>query len=391
VTVSLTLVIVMAIQAVATMSILGLAVLAPPASVTLGVPATLVGIQVSIIYGAGMLTSGSGGALVRRFGPCRTSQMALLLVVVGTLLLATARLEAVFAGSILLGLAYGMTNPAASEILLRVVPPKRHNLMFSIKQTGVPLGGVLASLTLPFLAELVSWQVAIAAVGVTAAALAVLLGPFHGTWDAGRDPESPLRFAAFLTGPRLLLSDPQMLQLGMGCFFLSFVQLSLASFVVTLLVLDLEFSLAHAGALAAAMHVAGAVGRVAWGMLADWLRHGCAALVILAALLFVACLAVPFLDAETPRAVVQLTLVALGATALGWNGVYLAEVARRSPPGRVSDATGAILVAAFAGVVIGPSMMSATVALIGSHRSAFLLCAVAAGVALALLLRLVRR
>ena len=37
-----------------------------------------------------------------------------------------------------------MSSPAGSEILQRFSPPPIRNLVFSIKQTGVPLGGVLA-------------------------------------------------------------------------------------------------------------------------------------------------------------------------------------------------------------------------------------------------------
>ena len=43
-----------------------------------------------------------------------------------------------------------------------------------------------------------------------------------------------------------------------------------------------------------------------------------------------------------------------GASAIGWNGVYLAEVARRAPVGAVSAATAAALFVTFGGVLAGP-------------------------------------
>ena len=49
-------------------------------------------------------------------------------------------------------------------------------------------------------------------------------------------------------------------------------------------------------------------------------------------------------------------------TASGWNGVFLAEVARLAPEGRVGEATGAVLMFGFAGLVLGPLAMAGVAA-----------------------------
>ena len=41
------------------------------------------------------------------------------------------------------GLSNGAANPAGSEVLTRFTPPAHRNVVFSIKQAGVPLGGVI--------------------------------------------------------------------------------------------------------------------------------------------------------------------------------------------------------------------------------------------------------
>lgn len=62
-------------------------------------------------------------------------------------------------------------------------------------------------------------------------------------------------------------------------------------------------------------------------------------------------------QAQTWPAIALLALYALfGASAIGWNGVYLAEVARRAPPGAVGTATSAALFVTFAGVLTGPAI-----------------------------------
>jgi hypothetical protein len=61
-----------------------------------------------------------------------------------------------------------------------------------------------------------------------------------------------------------------------------------------------------------------------------------------------------------------------GATAIGWNGVQLAEIARRSPSGRAGTVTGASGFITFAGVVVGPPSFALLAATTGSYRIGFL-------------------
>jgi hypothetical protein len=45
--------------------------------------------------------------------------------------------------------------------------------------------------------------------------------------------------------------------------------------------------------------------------------------------------------------------------------VFLAEVARLAPEGRVAEATGAVLIPAFLGLVLGPLLVAGTASLVG--------------------------
>jgi MFS family permease len=64
--------------------------------------------------------------------------------------------------------------------------------------------------------------------------------------------------------------------------------------------------------------------------------------------------------------------VSFGASAIGWNGVYLAEVARRAPEGMASMATGGTLAFTFLGVVIGPPIFGALSTWFGTYRAGFM-------------------
>ena len=70
----------------------------------------------------------------------------------------------------------------------------------------------------------------------------------------------------------------------------------------------------------------------------------------------------------------QLALLCLiGNTTNGWNGVMLAETARRAPAGLVGAVTGGVLILTFGGVVIGPAGFSALQGLAGSYATTFAL------------------
>ena len=69
-----------------------------------------------------------------------------------------------------------------------------------------------------------------------------------------------------------------------------------------------------------------------------------------------------------------------GATTLGWNGVYIAELARVAPPGKVAMATGASLACAYLGAVVVPPLFALVLALTQSYVIGFtLLAALAVG------------
>jgi hypothetical protein len=64
-------------------------------------------------------------------------------------------------------------------------------------------------------------------------------------------------------------------------------------------------------------------------------------------------------------------LVGFGFAAIGWNGVFLAEVARRSSPLSIGSATGTALVFTFGGVLAGPPAFTLLHGLIGSFTTTF--------------------
>jgi MFS family permease len=154
------------------------------------------------------------------------------------------------------------------------------------------------------------------------------------------------------------------------------VQLVFITYFVSYLNLELGYSLVTAGLVYACAHASGIAGRVAWGAVADrWVRPR-AMLAVLGAVSSACGLLVAMSSAAWPLAAIVALAMVYAATAVGWNGVYLAEVARCSPPGQVGTATGGTQFFTFGGAVAGPPLFAAAVSATGSYGWAFAVFAV---------------
>jgi fucose permease len=267
-------------QSFTTLCALGLSAVAPRAAEALDVGPALVGYQVSIVYFGAMTTSLIGGNMVRRFGPARASQIALWLAALGCLCSALGTLPSLAIGALIMGAGYGFTNPAASLLLSRVPAGGRMNLIFSIKQCGVPIGGMLAGLLLPPITLAINWQAGMIVCGLLALGLSLLLQQVRGNWDAERENTAAI-FARPFDGFILIWHHPILRWLGLASLAYSAVQLSVTGFLVTYLVAEVNFTLLAAGSMLAVVQIAGACGRLAWGMLADRLRSGLLVLIMI--------------------------------------------------------------------------------------------------------------
>ena len=365
------------VQTTSSFAALTFASIAPEVAAGLDVAPSLIGFQISLAYGASVFTSLVVGSLIPRWGACRTSQGALIMIGSGCMLCAVPNIAFVAFGSLIMGLGYGMTNPSASHLLTRFGDLRRRNLIFAIKQSGVPLGGVLAGLIAPPIAVTAGWQAAPLTIGTVAFVIMAILQTMRARWDDDRRPgrqggENPLG------GVVLMWRSRPLRLVSATAFSNSVVQLCLVTFLVTLLVEEQGFTLLEAGVLLSLVQAAGACGRISWAWLADRLRAGLVVFAMLGLIMTAVALTMTVLSPTWPRLVVEMLFILFGFTAVGWNGIYFGEISRLSPPGRVGAATGGSLVMAFAGVLLGPSLFTAAYAGIGTYGLTFGLVAVAA-------------
>jgi sugar phosphate permease len=360
-----TLVATTAIQVITSATVLALSALAPEMVRATGLPAHWIGYQVSLIYLAGAVSSALAGAVIGRSGATAVEALVLGCLFVGVGAFLTASPLAIAAGSLLIGLGHGLNNPAASHLLGPVTPPGRRNIVFSIKQTGVPVGGIAVTLTLPWIAATHDWRLGLALMMALHVASATLLMPLHTPADPRADGGGSA-LARLGRDQALLWRSPALRALAVIGMLFSAIQLGLSAYVVVMLHDAGGLTVAEAGAMAAATHAAGVVGRLGWGWLADRTRSGFMVLAVIGGLCALAAGATVAWTA-LPALLQAGVLVVFGGTAIGWNGVLLAETAHRAPAAAVGASTGSVLVFVFIGAIVGPAAVGIAYGWIGDY------------------------
>jgi MFS family permease len=378
----------LAIQIYVSFAAAAAAVLAPEIAREFGVPTRWVGVFVGIVYAGAMFASLASGNFIERHGSIRVSQACVMLCAIGVVAMAAtpSYLPALLAlAAVVIGTGYGPITPASSQLLQRTALPSRLALTFSIKQTGVPAGVALAGALLPAITLSIGWRAAFVIVGVVGAIVIGVSQPIRATLDADRQPRGGLSFAGMFAPLALLRQRPALLELALVSLAYSATQVVLTSFLVAHLIETLRWTLVPAGFALTAATLGGVAGRVGWGYVADRLLAPRRVLMLIGWLSGACGIALTLATPEwSSVAVVPLALL-FGATAIGWNGVQLSEVARLAAPGTAGKVTGATGFVTFAGVVVGPPSFAVLSALTGGYRTgfaAFAALSIAAGLAL---------
>lgn len=372
-------------QMVVTMSNSVLPTIAPKVAEALGLEPALIGYQVSILFGAATVGTLFGGRFTQRLGACRTMQLSNALCGAGLLLMIVPHALAILLGSIVAGYGQGLINSATAHLLVKYTPPARRNLLFSIKQTGVPFGGMLVALSAPAIAVNFGWQWALVMVVAVIVAVIAMVQAQRGAWDTDRHVAADVKQHKF-GGVPLVLAQPSLRWVSLTGLLFAAVQRCLLTFTVIYLVAERGYSLIEAGIMLSLIQAGGIAGRLFWGWLADRMRSSVAVLLMIAVITVVDTLALMAMQAEWPRYAVYAMFLVFGAAALGWNGVMHAETARVSPPGMASVVAGGSTFFVFAGVLLGPSAFAVAYGMIGTYGATFVLMALAAALGGVLLL-----
>ena len=375
----------LAVQMLATMTLSAAPILAPAVAPEIGVAPERVGIFMATAYLFAMISGLAGGPWVGRIGAIRLSQILLVTAALGMAAATTGVAWLLLGAAALVGIGYGAANPSAAAILGRHAPVGSPGLFFSLKQAGVPLGIGLSGLLMPLGLLALGWRGTAWATAAVCLLLAALLTPAVKLLDPQERALAPAGHA-WAHALRAVVRHPGLRRLSLVSLVYAMAQQGFLTFSVLLLTQEVGLPLALAAALLAASQVACTLVRIGTGHVGDrWISPR----VLLGALglLMAACLlALGSLPRSASMPLAALVMIACGATAMGWNGVYFAEMVRTVPREDLAASSGGVQFFTFGGGMLGPFLFGQLLHLGGSYTAGYAgLAALAAAAGLVML------
>ncbi|MCC5963477.1 MAG: MFS transporter [Rhodobacteraceae bacterium] len=368
-------------HALGAMSVLSVLTAGPQLVAELGLTSVQLGALASVYSAALAAASLPAGLVTDRLGTRAALTLAAMIIASGLVLSATAQgVVTLGAGMALCGAGYGLINPAAGVAITLWFSPKWRTTLLSLKQTGVPAGAALGSLT-ALLGPLWGWQAGIlcaAAIALAAGLLFLLLLPQAAT----RPPRKPADHNSLAR----VLALPGLGRASMAAGLTNGMQFALWAHVPDLLQRSYGAGATMLALSLGALHLGTFAGRVVWGALTDKFWRGNAAYALwwlcLLGLAGVTILGAGTLVASPAPAILGCFL--LGFTACAAVGLHVALTARIAPDHLLGGAMGYTMLVANLGGIIVPILLGVAVALAGM-AGATLTLAVLMGMALILL------
>ncbi len=321
------------------------------------------------------------GAFVDKVGVGWALVGASIILSMGAVLLTQAEgLTLALIALLIIGWGYSITNPATARGVLQWFPPNRRATAIGLKQTGVPVGGVIAAGTLALTAFL-SWQTIIwliAAATLCNALICSRLAERPKTYGGGT--AGPLAGVVQLARDRnfgVLVFSSGLFNVGQYNFFTYLTSFMREAAQASQEIASLTLGLAQ---------VASAVGRIGWGALSDMVfkgrRKGLVASICLAASALLAAMAAVG-SIWGVVAGIGLAML-LGLTIASYASLMQTMAVESVAPERSGSSIGYIMIGTASGAMIGPPLFGALIDATGRFADGWLMTAaiVAGGVAL---------
>lgn len=296
----------------------------------LSVPTAYIGYQVGLAYFSATICSLFSSTTTRQIGYVQSLALSMLTIATGAYLTTIFSLTGMAIGSGLMGLGFGLIPAASTRLLMSVTKENRRAFIFSIKQSGIPLGGLVAAMTTPVITEYVGWRWAGYVIVALGLLLAFILYAHKDRWIIDELETQPVSYNPLNPIRKIFQSRALSLLISMAICYIS-IQVIWWTYLSPFFVEHLKFGLVEAGTFLAVIQITGIFGRTFWGWLADKLQDNLTAMVILGLIMSLSCLVVPFLTPDTPKVMLYGLSIMIGISAVSWNGVFHAALLQATP------------------------------------------------------------
>jgi len=353
------------------------AVLAPLIIRELHADASWVGMYFGVVAVAALIGQLGAGGYIIRHGAIRMSQVALLSVGAG-MAVAVVGGVAGFVLSALVGNGIAaVATPASSQLLGRWAVRRYAPFAFSIAQTAIPAGILLAGSLGPPLAQQLGWRGTMLVSAGACCCFALLLQPLQGRLDTEASPHHAIHLSDFHTTVAGVMAVPELRALGLACFAFNGLQAVFTAYLVTYLT-ALGYDLVTAGALFSAVIAIAIPCRILWGWVGSFLVPPRVMMAALAFGMAVSIALTGMFGPAWPALAIGLVAGSLSATAMSWHGILLSESARLAPPGRAGTVTGGVLSFGQMGALVCPLSFALLLRTTGGYAAAWIVCTIPA-------------
>jgi predicted MFS family arabinose efflux permease len=373
---------------VGTLPIVSVMAMAPVIQSDLGLSVTQVGLLVSGYYMAQTIGAVPAGGLADRVGVGGALLISHGLLMAGALIFSLAdAFSGAVAGTVVMGFGYSIVNPSTAKGILTWFSARRRATAMGVKQTGVPIGGVLAAVN-GALVTLFSWQsifVTIASVTFISGLLCVLLvEPQHG--GAHKSIAATLRQmlrVGRVTNIRVLFLANIPWNMGQANFF---------SYLTIFMRDAAGASQPVAGLVMGLAQLSSAVGRIGWGVISDTLFRGARKWITVglcgASVVFM--LAMTAVEPGLGLWLGVALALGLGMTIASYPTLAQTLAVESVEPGQAGAAMGYSLMGTSIGGVIGPPIFGAVVDYSGDLADGWITTAIFVAVGTAMVAMRVR-
>ena len=252
------------------------------------------------------------------------------------------------------GIGAAMPTPAGTKAVMAWFPAHQRGLALGIRQTGIPLGGAIAAASLSSLAIGYGWRMAVALAGVLCLIAAV------ACWVLYENPpgSAPLTTTAAQKnhiGFRELVTR-NIFFLGLAGALLPLGQFCLITYLALYLQETQGIPVTTSALLLVGAQIAGALGRILWGLWSDrwWQQRRKPALLIANALGVGGTMILGWLPSDTPVPLVAGVVLFLAFNTIGWHGNWTALLAELAGPERHGRTIGAAMTIMYPGIIVLP-------------------------------------
>lgn len=351
------------------------AVIAPAIIADLKLAPAWIGIYFGLTAVAALFSQLGCGSFIVRYGALRMSQVALVLLAVGIAFLTLGSPVILVLSAIVSGGGAAVSTPTSSHLLSRVSTPQYLPLVFSIKQTAVPVGLLFAGLVAPQLAEWMGWRTTMLICAGACAVFALVLQPVRKLFDDDRVPTRQFHLSDFKATFVAVTGTKRLRALSFACLAFNGVQTVVTAYFVVYLT-TIGYTPVAAGFMFSIAVAVAIPGRILWGWVGS--RYVSPRVVMAGLSLGMAGGAVLLALCGTnwPALIVGMVSCVVAMTALSWHGVLLAEAANASPEDMRGGVTGGVLSFGQVGALALPIMYSGLLDTTGSYGIGFVMCAI---------------